>query len=237
MKRAITISYWVAATVLVAVVVLSIGYRAGESFFIGTLFLPGALAAKYAYAKISASSKDERVWGTVFASLGIIIGEVLLFMLAHYAIFKMRIGVDRFYEWPDLPSMLLNPVFIAVIILVLAADSVLLDQRLSKRFPGGPKTITFSSDRRSVTLEIGSILYIESNDAITIVYAEDGQSYRNKTPISAWESLLGEDFLRIHRSYLVRRSAIKNFSNDTLTVGEVELPVSRKYKSAVKRLS
>ena len=36
---------------------------------------------------------------------------------------------------------------------------------------------------------------------IRIVTAS-GESYRNKTGIGQWENLLGDDFLRIHRSYL-----------------------------------
>ncbi|MBO7507693.1 MAG: LytTR family transcriptional regulator [Paludibacteraceae bacterium] len=45
-----------------------------------------------------------------------------------------------------------------------------------------------------------------------------------------WESLPGGDFVRIHRSYLVRRSAIIFVSSDSLQVGDTSLPISRKYR-------
>lgn len=53
--------------------------------------------------------------------------------------------------------------------------------------------------------------------------------------ISQWENLLGSDFLRIHRSYLINLSVSTLASLDTVNVGGVLLPVSRKYKDAVRR--
>ena len=53
--------------------------------------------------------------------------------------------------------------------------------------------------------------------------------------ISEWEHLLGSDFLRILRSYLISMSVSTLASLDTVNVGGVLLPVSRKYKDAVRR--
>ena len=52
MKRFLIISYWVVSILLVAVVLTSIGYRFLEALFIGSMFLPGALAAKYFFPKV-----------------------------------------------------------------------------------------------------------------------------------------------------------------------------------------
>ena len=61
-----------------------------------------------------------------------------------------------------------------------------------------------------------------------------GESYRNKTGIGQWDNLLGDDFLRIHRSYLVNATLAALTTPDTVTVGDVQLPVSRKYKEIVQ---
>ena len=61
----------------------------------------------------------------------------------------------------------------------------------------------------------------------------DGEAYRNKTGISQWENLLGEDFLRIHRSYLVNRTLSAMQNPEQVCVGGVQLPVSRKYRDRV----
>ena len=63
-----------------------------------------------------------------------------------------------------------------------------------------------------------------------------GEAYRNKTGITQWENLLGDGFLRIHRSYLVNMDLASLTAPDTVTVGTVQLPVSRKYKDAAASL-
>ena len=94
-----------------------------------------------------------------------------------------------------------------------------------------PVSITFNSDRRPVTLLLSEILYVESNDDETWVHSIDGQKYRNITPISQWENLLGIDFVRIHRSFLVARAHIECVKSGCLTIDSgIELPISRKYQ-------
>ena len=72
---------------------------------------------------------------------------------------------------------------------------------------------------------------------MTIVVATEDRHYRNKTPISQWESILGEDFIRIHRSFLVNKKAVSEIYTDSLLVGKTELPISRKYKDSVMTYS
>ena len=74
---------------------------------------------------------------------------------------------------------------------------------------------------------------MESNDTEVRIVTVSGDTYRNKTGITQWENLLGEGFLRIHRSYLVNVTSAKLVSADTVSVGETKLPVSRKYKESV----
>ncbi len=68
------------------------------------------------------------------------------------------------------------------------------------------------------------------------VNATEGRRFRNKTGIGQWEDLLGDNFLRIHRSYLVNANYATLISPDTVTIGTAELPVSRKYKEEVQTI-
>ena len=233
MKRAIIILYWILAIALIASVLVCIGYRISESIFIGALFLPGALAVKYFFSKVSFSNKAEGIKNCVFITLGVIAGEIFLFILAHWTICKMRADTADIYEWSEVPKLLVNPVFIAIMIGAFSVMNVLLEKWLDKKYPSGPKAITFLSDRKPVSLVESEILYIESNDSVTTVYASDGRQFRNKTPISQWEASLGDKFVRIHRSYLVNRSAISSVEAGTVMVGDRQLPVSRKYKDHI----
>ena len=211
MKRFLIISYWVVSILLVAVVLTSIGYRFLEALFIGSMFLPGALAAKYFFPKVR-GVKD-----TVFLVLGILMAEILLFLIAHYLILTYRENLPLpMWDWPDLPQI-----------------SYFFESWLDRKRPTRPAPITFTSDRKPVTLPLEEILYVESNDDITTVIATGGRRFRNKTPISQWDAILKPHFIRIHRSYLVNKTAITRVDGDLLYVDDIELPVSRKYKDAV----
>ena len=228
MKRFLIISFWIVSILLVALVLTSVGYNFLEALFIGSMFLPGALAAKYFFPKVR-GVKD-----TVFVVLGILAGEMLLFLVAHFVILTYRENLPGpAWDWPDIPRLLTNPVFIALILTALAAGSYFFEAWLDRKRPSKPAPITFTSDRKPVTLPLEEILYVESNDNITTVIATGDRRFRNKTPISQWEAILSPHFLRIHRSYLVNKEAITRVDGDLLYINDIELPISRKYKDAV----
>lgn len=224
MKRLLVISYWVLSLLLVSVILTSVGYRFIEAVFIGTMFLPGALAAKYFFPKVK-GVKD-----TVFVTLGILAAEVFLFLITHFYIQHFR---ESMADWTDVPEILANPVFIAFILTVLAAGSYFFESWLDRKRPTAPAPITFTSDRKPVSLPFEEILYVESNDATTTVVATGDRRFKNITPISQWEAILNPHFLRIHRSFLVNKEAITRVDGDLLYIDDIELPISRKYKDAV----
>ena len=234
MKRLLVISYWVLSLLLVAIVVSSLGYTFLESFFIGTLFLPGALASRYFFPKVNFKDRRSGIKDTVFIVLGILSAEFLLFMIA--LIYLDLLGAARLEPAEtirNIPMILANPVFIALILTILATGSYFFETWLDKKRPTPPAPIKFTSERKPVTLSVEEILYVESNDDVTIVYATEGRCYRNITPISRWEAILAPRFLRIHRSYLVNKAAVTGVDVDLLYIGETQLPISRKYREEV----
>lgn len=236
MKQFLVILYWIVSVVLVATILTSLGYRFHESIFIGTLFLPGALAAKYFLPKIGLGRKRGWAKDAVFVVAGIILAELFLLFLAHYLISIFRGGLSLPYiRWPEFPPLLTNPVFITLVITVLAVGSYFFESWLDKKMPDKTGQVTFTSGRNPVTLSHEEILYVESNDSVTTVVATDGRRFKNKTPISRWEAILSPRFLRIHRSFLVNKTAVTAIDVDLLYLGDIQLPISRKYKEAVSR--
>ncbi len=231
MKKLFLISYWVAAIFMVAGVLTSLDYKFFEALFIGTTFLAGVLAFKYFFPKAVSGDKSTAVKNTVFLILGIVVGQIFIVLLAHMLINSLREDVQYLYECPELPEILMNPIFIAIMTVIITVGYHFTELWLDKKYPEDTGYITFLSDRRPVTLKTEEILYIESNDSITTVYATDDRHFKNKTPISHWEGNLGSQFIRIHRSYLVNKTVITKIDHDIVYVGDTELPVSRKYRN------
>ena len=221
----ITFSYWILAVIIIATILLSLGYPFALGLLMGSLFLPGTFLVKYLLPKIFKEKSKKKTANTVFLFIAVAVLEFLLIISVHIWI------SDQAY--PSIAGVLVNPMFVAVVITLLCLGDWFMSKYLSSILPED-KTITFISDRHKVSILPSEILYIESNDREVTIYATENRTYRNKTGISQWESILGDDFIRIHRSYIVNREAITSIDKDFICIGEIELPISRKYYKAVQ---
>ena len=208
--------YWMLSVLMLALTVSSLGYSFPEALLVGTMFLPGALAAKFLLPGISFSSRTAGIWHLLLVLVNMFIS-----------------GLRQSFMMPD---VIVNPVFVAAFVALLVIGDRFLDRYLSARCPERDAAVTFYSERKKVSLLPSEILYVESNDTEVCLYATGCRKFRNRTCISQWEALLGNGFVRIHRSYLVRRSAVEHVGPDSVTVAGVELPVSRKYRAAARAL-
>lgn len=243
MRIWITILYWMLSMLIAALVVMSAGYSFQEALFMGSMFLPGAIAAKFLLPKVSFKKRSEGIQGVIYIVLAILVFELLLIIVANNVIQNQRhiLEVGHRYNYNDayempLPGMILNPFFISIIISVLAIGGSLIDRWLTIKHPELETPITFCSERKKVTLLPSEIVYIESCDTEVLIHASDGRTLRNRTAISQWEALLGESFIRIHRAFLVNSKYIESRSSDSVKIGETTLPISRKYQKNLKEL-
>ena len=233
-KGIIIVSYWLAAIFLTAVLLTSLDYDLWAAALMSLSFLPASLALSFFLPKVELTvDKKKRTLDTIFVILGVMIMAFLLIYLWQY-VFITFIYHEEYSEW-TLPAILGNPVFVAAILAILAYGNYLLINWLDRKHPTD-RPITFTSDYKKVSLKKADILYVESRDSEVWIHARNGQSLRNKTSITQWENLLGADFIRIHRAFLVNRADAVPASPDTVTVSGEELPVSRKYKESVSQL-
>lgn len=93
----------------------------------------------------------------------------------------------------------------------------------------------FRTDRKMVKVFLNEILYVESlKDYIKVITTN--KQIITKHAISALEETLPADqFLRIHRSYLVALNKIDSFTADDIQIGEKELPIGRMYHHGVSK--
>lgn len=231
-KTVIIVAYWTAAIMVTALILVSLDYDIWHALMMSLTFLPSAMALSFFLPKVDATrGRWQRILDTAYIILGVMVMAFILIFIIQGVFIRMY-SPDSSLEW-SLPAMLSNPVFVAAILAILAYGHYLLVKWLDRRFPS-VKPITFTSDYKKVTLKKEDILYIESRDSEVWIAARDGQTYRNRTPITQWENLLGQDFVRIHRSFLVNRTEAALSTPDTVTVAGKELPISRKYKDSAR---
>jgi DNA-binding LytR/AlgR family response regulator len=91
----------------------------------------------------------------------------------------------------------------------------------------------FNVGKKKVKIFLDEILYIESMKEYIRVNAKN-KSVLTKFKLSQIEEMLAENnFLRIHRSFIVAKDKIESFSATEVEVGGKQLPIGRSYKELV----
>ena len=203
MRTLLRIAYWPLAITILAVILVSLDYSLAQAVLIALMFCPCALILEFWMPKA------RKPMDKFYLSLAVMTSVILLIVILHFGIWT-SLTKDGFYQsQKDISPMLINPAFLGLILTTLSI--------------GDYFWVKWISD----------IAYIESNDTEVRIVSLSGESYRNRTGIGQWENLLGENFLRIHRSYLVNVNLASLVSPDIVSVCSTELPVSRKYKETV----
>ncbi|MDR2627571.1 MAG: LytTR family DNA-binding domain-containing protein [Dysgonamonadaceae bacterium] len=92
------------------------------------------------------------------------------------------------------------------------------------------KTLSFKYHYQNVQLPLHAILYIEAlNNRIRIVTPD--KSYMPVMTMKTIRERLPEnDFLRVHRSFIVSLCKITSFSSEQVLAGREKIPVGRRYR-------
>ena len=225
-------SYWILAVLVVSLMLMGLDYSFGDALFLGILLVPGCLACRWLIPKIRSDKKHIGVINTICVIAAIMFTDILLVIWYHL----FRVNNAMWQASDDLSPMLLNPVFLGIIMAVFAYCDYLLSDFITSKYKDEDRDITFTSDYKKVTLKVAEIAYIESRDTEVWIHTAEGRSFRNKTPITQWQNILESGFIRIHRSYLANGSFITSYDNESVTVNEQKLPISRKNREEVIRM-
>ena len=95
----------------------------------------------------------------------------------------------------------------------------------------------FRADRKMVKVKYDDILYIESmKDYVKVVRSHE-KPLLVKQSISSLEDMLpSNEFIRVHRSFIVAIKKIAAFTNHDIEIGGVEIPIGRLYSQQIERL-
>ena len=223
MKKGFEPAYWLAMVVVMALIFQSILGEFSAALFLSAMLLPGILFVKIFGRGLSLKNRQ----GLLHA-----VYLVLIVLLIEYQAILTVYWVLYGFAKPPENNVLLNPVFIWFVLASLLAIEALLKMRF---FPTAPeeKYIAFTSGRQKISLEIDSILCVESRDYEVLVRTDSGRAYPTRMKISQWESVLDRRFIRVHRSFIVNRKHITQFDARCVRLGDLSVEISRKYKNAV----
>ena len=137
MKQFLPVVWWLTATLVIAFVLVGLGYLFADALLLGVLFLPGMLTARYFVPQLSFENRRQGILDTVYLALAILGIEYLSLMLGHAVV----LGADE----GGMPGLLLNPPFILLVLTALIAPEIALEKHLERRCPYA-RSISFVSD-------------------------------------------------------------------------------------------
>lgn len=93
------------------------------------------------------------------------------------------------------------------------------------------------SDKKNVKICLEEILFIESKRDYILIKTESKEVSTYQTITYMEEHLPGEQFVRVHRSFIINLKKIESWSNNEIELADTTIPIGRTYKrEALKML-
>ncbi|WP_418653444.1 LytR/AlgR family response regulator transcription factor [Tenacibaculum soleae] len=89
------------------------------------------------------------------------------------------------------------------------------------------------ADRKMIKINLNNILYIESLGDYLKVFTNDTTIVTRETMSNLLSKLPINQFLRIHRSYIISIQKINSYTNEFIEISKKAIPISRSYKESV----
>jgi len=222
------ISFWIVALLAMTIIYSSLLGGFSAALTLATLLLPGAAIMSYAWHYLHRTKSPWRWLHLFYLLLFTLYVEWVAMILAYWLVFQ------RYIE--ALPEVLVNPLFLWLYMLffTLVEDRLFREKKEIVEIRDiEPIWFEIVSERKRQQINLRELLYVESaNEQIDFHLLE--KTLPSKERISQLAERLPEEFLRIHRSYIVNTKFIDAYNIGSISIKGAELPISRKYKDIVE---
>ncbi|MEO9967047.1 MAG: LytTR family DNA-binding domain-containing protein [Reichenbachiella sp.] len=96
--------------------------------------------------------------------------------------------------------------------------------------------VFFKIDKKMIKVYLDDILYIESLKDYVRIKTYDESLINHNNLVGIAEILPSEDFVRIHRSYIIAINKVKAIDGNQVEIADKLLPIGRNYQKDIKNL-
>ncbi len=104
---------------------------------------------------------------------------------------------------------------------------------LAKNKLESSKELLIKDKNFMVKVKVNNILYAKKEDHYLVLYLRDGKKMIRAT-VQEFLEMVTEDFVQIHRSYIINKNFVSGFSNKVVKIQDIEVPISNSYLPKVK---
>ncbi len=243
--------FWLSVLLFYAVYFGAKGDSFSQSLFFVAFFLPVTIATTYTinYWLIPRYLKKGLL--PLFA---LYCGYILLISIyaelaAFIALYLINKSFQSLFEQPLLLDLM--DILVGMYIVIFAAVAIhlvrkwrvsegLVSEHRSQRFKAeneledikqnSDRILTLRVDREDHQIREKDIVYIESQRDYALLHLRNSSILTKRTLASLLEDLNPDEFIRIHRSYVVQLNKITSSSSTSVHIEDTSLPIGRSYK-------
>lgn len=142
---------------------------------------------------------------------------------------KTEYAVDAFQI--DVVDYLLKPVTYARFLKCVNRCRSILESRID---PGdAPDHVFVKSDGRLMKLELAQIEWVEAQRDYVLIHTPQQDYFIHSTMKRLTDRLNPADFIRVHRSFIVRLDKIEDIEDGSILIGKKVVPVGASYRDAL----
>jgi DNA-binding LytR/AlgR family response regulator len=142
-----------------------------------------------------------------------------------------------FYDYENMSTIIENfkvmPLLMYLLIIISAfihLSAILIKSQKRDEAIRNKSSIVVRARRMNRLIEHKEISYLESMSDFIRIYLVSGEMIICREKISHIFERLPEEFIRIHRSYIINKNNMQSFSRESISIAGKELPISRSYK-------
>ncbi len=108
-------------------------------------------------------------------------------------------------------------------------------ERVKRRIPPilATESVFFKVNKQQVKVQLSEIIFIESMKEYSKIHVKDRFWVTQMTLLEMEERLPSNNFVRIHRSYIINKEKITSFSATEIKLDAISLPIGKTYRGIV----
>lgn len=97
------------------------------------------------------------------------------------------------------------------------------------------KQLTIKENNLTININIDDILFAKKEDHYIIIHLQDAKKVIRST-ISEFLEKVTDDFVQVHRSYVINKNHVTAHSKKMIKINDVEIPISNSFSKAVQEV-
>lgn len=106
-------------------------------------------------------------------------------------------------------------------------------EKAKSQLQRGRDSFFVKTDKRMEKIIFDDITYLESMQNYVIIHVNDGKLITHSTLKAICETLPGEQFIQIHKQYVINHRQVTAIEGNQVVIGNKTLPISRTYREEV----